>query len=70
MVEIRRTRPIGLFTLIDCRNNPDPARMSSAAATVTRRSTLGDQPSAVGKDALRFENLASEWVLLNPVYPF
>lgn len=48
VVEIRRTRPIGLFTLIDCRNNPDPARMSSASAAVTRRSTLGDQPSAFG----------------------
>ncbi len=48
VVEIRRTRPIGLFTLIDCRNNPDPALVSSAAAAITRRSTLGDQPSAVG----------------------
>jgi len=48
VVEIRRTRPIGLFTLIDCRNNPDPALVSRAAAAITRRSILGDQPSAVG----------------------
>ena len=48
VVEIRRTRPIGLFTLIDCRNNPDPALVPRAAAAITRRSILGDQPSAVG----------------------
>ena len=26
VVEIRRTHPIGPFTLIDCRNNPQPDR--------------------------------------------
>ncbi len=36
------------LTLIDCRNNPDPALVSRAAAAITRRSILGDQPAAVG----------------------
>lgn len=46
VIEIRRTRPIGLFTLIQCRNNPAPG--PRAATEVARREACGDQPAVIG----------------------
>ncbi len=52
VLEIRRTRPIGLFTLIHCRNNPDPARAARAAAVA--------HPGAVGGGAANLYPGASD----------